>query len=190
MALMLAGLVLFLGSHSLSIMAPRLRERLVARLGPGAFRGLYSIVALAGLVLVVRGFPAARAAGPLLYAPPLAFRYLAIGLLALVFPLALASGLPGRIQRTLQHPLLAATKTWAFAHLLANGTLADLLLFGSLLAWAVLDRISLKRRPPRPVPMAPARGYNDLIAVVLGLVLYAAFLGGVHAWLFGVAPLP
>jgi uncharacterized membrane protein len=190
MELLVAGLVLFLGSHSLSIAAPALRERLAARLGAGAYRGLYSLVALAGLVLVVRGFPVARALGPVLYAPPTALRYLAIVLLAPVFPLALASGLPGRIQRAVGHPLLAAAKAWALSHLLANGTLADLLLFGGVLAWAVLDRISLKRRTPRAVPMAPAGRYNDLVAVALGLVLYAAFLGGVHAWLFGVAPRP
>ena len=106
-----------------------------------------------------------------------------------MFPLLFASFLPGRIRTTLKHPLLAGVKFWALAHLLANGMLADVLLFGSFLAWAVFDRISFKRRPPQVLRTAPERPWNDAVAVVLGLAVYALFLFGAHRWLFGVAPL-
>jgi uncharacterized membrane protein len=107
-------------------------------------------------------------------------------LMILVFPLLLAAYLPGRIKATLKHPMLVAVKVWAFAHLLANGALPDVLLFGSLLAWAVADRISSKRRKPRPVPAAPVTPWNDAIAVVAGLGIYAGFFLGGHAWLTGM----
>jgi uncharacterized membrane protein len=106
-----------------------------------------------------------------------------------VFPLIFAAYLPGRIKAVMKHPMLAAVKLWAFAHLLSNGTLADVLLFGGFLAWAVLDRISLKRRPAQAPRTAPARPFNDLIAVVLGLAVYALFIGWAHRWLIGVSPL-
>ena len=189
MTLLIAGLVLFLGPHSLSIVAPGLRDRIAARIGQGAWRGLYSLLSLAGFALIVVGFGAARAAPVVLYSPPLALRYFALVLMVPVFPMVLAAFLPGRIQARLKHPLLAATKAWALAHLLANGTLADVVLFASFLAWAVADRISLKRRPARPLPAAPARPWNDAIAVVGGLLLYAGFLLGLHRVLIGVSPL-
>jgi uncharacterized membrane protein len=113
----------------------------------------------------------------------------ALLLLVFVFPLLLAAYLPGRIKAITKHPMLVATKLWAFAHLLANGTLADLLLFGSFLAWAVVDRISMKHREQRPLPGAPPSPWNDAIAVVVGLVLYVAFVLRLHVWLFGVSPL-
>ena len=99
------------------------------------------------------------------------------------------AGLPGRIRTITKHPMLVATKIWALAHLLANGSLADVILFGSFLVWAVADRISLKRRSPLSVPSLPSSRVNDAIAVVLGLALYLAFIFGVHAWLFGVSPI-
>ena len=105
------------------------------------------------------------------------------------FPLLLSTYLPGRIKAAAKHPMLVATKLWALAHLLANGTLADVVLFAVVLAWAVADRISLKRRSARPVPAARALGANDAIAIAGGLALYAAFLFGLHQWLFGVSPL-
>ena len=95
----------------------------------------------------------------------------------------------GRIRSTLRHPMLVAIKTWALAHLLANGMLADVVLFGGLLAWAVADRISLKRRPVRAVPAAPPMHINDLVATGLGLMIYVAFVAALHQALFGVSPL-
>ncbi|MBS0434018.1 MAG: NnrU family protein, partial [Proteobacteria bacterium] len=102
--------------------------------------------------------------------------------------LLLAAYLPGRIKAAAKHPMLVATKLWATAHLLANGNLADVLLFGGFLAWAVADRISMKQRAQRPLPGAPAGRFNDLIAVLAGLALYALFITVGHRWLIGVAP--
>jgi uncharacterized membrane protein len=103
-----------------------------------------------------------------------------------VFPLLFATYLPGRIRAVMRHPMLAATKFWALAHLLANGSVADVVLFGSVLAWAVADRISLKRRPIRPAATLPAGRWNDLIAIVAGLAIYAGFFLGLHRWLVGM----
>jgi uncharacterized membrane protein len=189
MALLIAGLLLFLGTHSLAILSPALRDRLAARLGAGPWKGLYSLASLAGFVLLIAGFGAARGTAIVLYHPPAVLRYVALVVMLPVFPLALAAYLPGRIRTALQHPLLAATKAWAFAHLLANGSLADVLLFGGFLAWAVADRIALKRRAPRPIAAAPPGRYNDAIAVLAGLALYVLFIAGLHLRLVGVAPL-
>jgi len=106
-----------------------------------------------------------------------------------VFPLLFATNLPGRIKTLTKHPMLVAVKFWALAHLLANGRLADILLFGGFLAWAVLDRISLKRRPPQVLRMAPARPWNDAVAIVLGLATYVFVILWAHVRLFGVSPL-
>ena len=120
------------------------------------------------------------------YTPPGWLHPVAMVLLVPVFPLLLATYLPGRIQAAAQHPMLVATKLWAVAHLLANGMLADLLLFGAFLVWAVLDRISMKHRTQRPVPSVPPSRVNDLIAVAGGLALYAAFVLWLHGWLIGI----
>lgn len=151
------------------------------------WRALHGLVSLAGLVLIVWGYGLARQEPVVLYLPPSWLRHVALLLLLFVFPLLLAACFPGRISRRLKHPLLVAVKVWAFSHLLMNGMLADVLLFGAFLAWAVADRISLKRRPPRQSAItAPASPWNDAIAVVGGLALYAAFVGGLHGWLIGV----
>jgi uncharacterized membrane protein len=189
MCLLIAGLAIFIGAHSIAIVSPRLRDSLRTRLGAGAWRAIYSVVSLIGFVLICMGFFLARLSPVLLYAPPAWLRYVAIVLMVPVFPLVLASFLPGRIRTAMKHPLLAGVKIWALAHLLANGTLADVLLFGSFLAWAVIDRISFKRRPPQILRTAPERPWNDAAAVILGLVVYALFLFGAHRWLFGIAPL-
>ena len=189
MAMFLVGLGIFVGLHSLSIVAPGLRDRVAARIGEGPWKGLYSLVSLGGLVLLIEGYSSARLTSAVLYSPPQVLRYVAVALMLPVFPMLLAGFLPGRIRATLKHPLLVATKTWAVAHLLANGTLVDVILFGALLAWAVANRIALKRRPARSLPSAPAGRFNDLLAVLIGLALYGAFLGGLHRWLIGVSPL-
>jgi uncharacterized membrane protein len=189
MAMLIIGLALFLGVHSLGFGAPDLRARAVAKLGEGGWKGLYAVIAVAGFVLIVRGFALAREAPVVLYAPPVWLRHVAFLLMLPVFPLILAAYLPGRIKAATKHPMLAAVKFWALAHLLANGTLADVLLFGGFLAWAVADRISFKRRPPQRIHTAPARPLNDVLAIILGLVLYAVFIGWAHVRLFGVSPL-
>lgn len=192
MGWLILGLLLFLGVHSLSIVSPAGRDRLVDRLGENAFKGLYSLVSLVGLGLIVWGYGLAREAPVLLYALPGGFRHLAALLMLPVFVLLLAAYLPGRIKTAAKHPMLLAVKLWALSHLLAQsvtgGTLADVLLFGGFLVWAVADRVSLKRRTVRAVPALPASGGNDAIAVVGGLVLYALTVFWAHAWLFGVRP--
>jgi uncharacterized membrane protein len=190
MGLLIAGLVIFLGIHSVAIVAPAWREAQIAQRGDKTWKGLYSIISVVGFALLIYGYGLARQAPVLLYTPPTALRHIALLLMVPVFPLLLAAYLPGRIKTAAKHPMLLATKIWATAHLLANGNLADVLLFGSFLAWAVADRIAAKRRPvPRVVPGAPPSAFNDAIALVGGLALYGAFLMGVHLWLIGVSPL-
>jgi len=186
--LLIAGLVLFFGVHSIAIVAPGLRGRAIALWGAGTWRAVYGAASLAGFVLLVYGFAAARRSPVLLYAPPHWMRFATMLLMLPAFPLLLSSFLPGRIKAAAKHPMLAAVKLWAFSHLLVNGTLADVLVFGGFLAWAVADRISLKRRP-QTVAAAVPRAHYDLIVVVLGLALYGLFVGWAHARLFGVSPL-
>src|SRR6202041_517197 len=132
----------------------------------------YSLFSAAGLILMVLGFAHARRSPLLLYVSPPWLHDVTWLMMLPVFPLLFAAYLPGRIQTAMKHPMLAAIKLWATAHLLVNGTLADVLLFGSFLIWAVAVRISVKRRVPAPVPGLPPGRYNDLIVVVLGLALY------------------
>lgn len=185
---LIVGLAIFLGVHSIAIVAPAWRNAMVRRLGAGPWKIAYSFVALIGLVLIVQGYGTARADAAWLYAPPAWTRHLGMLLLLPVFVLLLAAYLPGRIQGRLRHPMLVAVKLWALAHLLMNGSAADVVLFGGLLAWAVVDRISLKRRGLQPAagPQLPPARFNDAVAVGGGLVLYLAFAFGLHAWLIGV----
>jgi uncharacterized membrane protein len=189
MRVLVLGLLLFFAIHSVGIVAPLWRERCVLRIGALSWRALYSLLSLAGLALIILGFARARLAPVVLYTPPALLHSLTRILMVPVFPLLFAAYLPGRIQSALRHPMLVAIKLWAVAHLLANGTVADVLLFGAFLAWAVLDRIAVKRQPPRAVPAAPRKPWNDLLAVVLGLALYALVVAGLHLRLFGVSPL-
>ena len=188
MSMLVLGLAIFLGVHSVSIVAPAWRDAMAARLGAGAWKGLYSLVSLGGFVLLLKGYALARLEPSLVWVPPTGLRHVAALLMLPVFPLLFAAYLPGRIRDAAKHPMLAAVKFWALAHLISNGMLADIVLFGSLLAWAVLDRISLKRRAPRATPAAPAKPFNDILAVALGLAVYAVFVMGAHQRLFGVAP--
>jgi uncharacterized membrane protein len=191
MTLLIVGLVVFLGIHSVSIVAPRWRMEQVAVRGEQRWKGIYSIVSLIGFVMLVWGYGLARYDPVVLYSPPTALRHLALLLMLPVFPLLLASGLPGRISRAVKHPMLLAVKIWALAHLLANGTLHDVVLFGAFLAWAVIDRISVKRRPAAlsHEPVKSARPMNDVMAVMLGTILYVVFILFLHRWLIGVSPI-
>jgi uncharacterized membrane protein len=186
MTLLIIGLVLFLGIHSLPIFAMGARERLVQAMGRNAWRGLHSLLSLTGLALIIIGYGQARMAPVVVYTSPLWLRHVTILLMLPFFPLLLAAYLPGRIKAKLKHPMLAAIKLWAFAHLLYNGNLADLLLFGGFLAWAVADRISLKRRASTLQVNSAPRAANDVLAVVVGLALYAAVLLWLHRLLIGV----
>jgi len=186
MNVLLLGLVIFFGGHSVSIVNDPWRGRMVAKMGEWPWKGLYALVSLIGFMLIVWGYGLARHDPVVVYTPPGWLRPVAMVLLVPVFPLLLATYLPGRIQAAAQHPMLVATKLWAVAHLLANGMLADVLLFGAFLLWAVLDRISMKHRTQRPVPSVPPSRVNDLIAVAGGLALYAAFVLWLHGWLIGI----
>lgn len=185
MTTLIIGLLLFLGVHSIAIAAPAWRDRLAAQLGL-AWRGIYALISLLGFVLIIRGYAAARLTPEVLYAPPAWTRHVTMTLMLPVFPLLLAAYLPGRIKTTLKHPMLVATKLWALAHLLSNGMTADVLLFGGFMLWAVADRISLKRRPIRAIKTAPPGRYNDWIAIIAGLAIYAVFIAWAHTHLIGV----
>lgn len=188
MTTLIVGLILFFGVHSLSIINEPFRNRLNSAMGEGPFKGLYSLVSLAGLVLIVWGYGAARMDPTVIYTPPGWLKHVAFLLLLPVFPLLFATYFPGRIKAKLGHPMLVAVKLWALAHLLANGMLHDLLLFGSFLTWAVADRISMKRRTQRNIPTLPGSKANDIIAVAGGLAVYVVMVLWAHQWLFGVAP--
>ncbi len=190
MPLLIVGLALFLGVHSIAIVSPAWRSRAIHRLGERTWKALYALISLAGFVLICWGFAMARHSPVILYSPPLWMHHIALILMLPVFPLILAAYLPGRIKTAAKHPMLAAVKIWAFAHLLANGALTDVLLFGGFLAWAVADRISLKRRASPQLPRSAApRAWNDALAVTLGVAIYAIFIGWAHVRLFGVSPL-
>src|SRR5690606_38637106 len=161
-----------------------------AKIGERAWKGIYSVVSIVGFVLLVWGYGQARMYPVVVYTPPVELRWVTVLLMVPVFPLLLAPYFPGRIAATLKHPMLVGTKLWAFAHLLSNGMLADVLLFGGFLAWAVADRISFKRRTQRPLKALPQSKLNDIIAVVLGLVLFSVFFHFLHLRLIGVSPMP
>jgi uncharacterized membrane protein len=186
MLMLIAGLILFFVPHSVAIVAPSWRDRMVMHLRERSWKGMYSLISAAGLILIVLGFAHARRSPMVLYVSPAWLHDVTWVMMLPVFPLLLAAYLPGRIQTAAKHPMLAAIKIWATAHLLVNGTLADVLLFGSFLIWAVAVRISLKRRVPSPVHGAQPSRYNDLIAVVLGVALYALFIFRLHALIIGV----
>lgn len=187
MTTLVIGLVLFLGMHSMSIFANDFRNR-IANSSELGWKAVYGIVSIIGLVLIARGYAEARLTPTLLYAPPAWTRHLAAVLMLPVFILFFAPYFPGRIKTAAKHPQLVAVKLWAVSHLIANGTLADVVLFGSFLAWAVADRISLKRRTPRAVIGAPPSGVNDLILVVLGLAAYVFMAMWLHVRWIGVPP--
>ena len=183
------GLVLFLGIHSISIVAPTWRDRIASRLG-NAWRGIYSLISIAGFVIIVWGYGIARRNPVVLYAPPAWTQYITAVLMLPVFTLFLAAYLPGRIRSTLKHPMLLSVMLWAVAHLIATGMLVNVVLFGSFLAWAVGDRISFRWRTQRAIAMAPSMKLNDAIAIVAGLVLYVVFEHWLHVRWIGVQPLP
>ena len=190
MAILVVGLIIFLGIHSISIVAPVFRDGVAARMGAGPWRGVYSLISIIGFVLLIWGYGLARREPVMLYNPPFWTRYVTAVLMLPVFPLIFAPYFPGRIKAALKHPMLVAVKLWAVAHLISNGMLADVVLFGAFLAWAVADRISYKHRTQRPLQTAPPSPRNDVIVTVVGLVLYALFLFWLHAKLIGVQPIP
>jgi uncharacterized membrane protein len=194
MMVLIVGLILFLGVHLLPT-APELRDGLKERIGETSYKILFSLLSLAGIVVIVLGFHKLQihpGKNPILWNPPIWTRYIAVALMLPAMILFVASVIPSRIRTATRHPMLIAIKTWALAHLLANGDLAALLLFGSFLAFAVYDRISVKRRSATgPLGNAqPTSALNDVLVLVIGVGLYAALLLGGHQWLIGVSPMP
>ena len=209
MSVLLIGLVLFVSAHSVRIVVPRWRDAMIARVGEGPWKGLYAIASLGGLMLVGRGWTEAGAApAASLYEPISGAGTLAAIAMPIFLVLLVAGNLPpGRIRRTVRHPMLVATIGWGVIHLLANGESRAVLLFGALAAWALADLVSVlaRDRAPEAAPVAlgphaakpsaeggpPAASalWPDVAAVIVGLALYAWLILHGHAWLFGVAPM-
>lgn len=184
---LILGLAVFFGIHSVSIVALPLRNRLAAKSEIG-WKLVYSIVSLIGLVLMVRGYIDLKHETAVLYVAPAWLHYVAGILLLPVFILSSAPYFPGRISRLVAHPQLVALIIWSFSHLLVNGALADLLLFGAFLLWGLADRLSMMNRPSRPVPGMKQSSINDMTLVLLGLAVYAVIVFWLHGLLFGVKP--
>ena len=190
MSLLIIGLIIFLGSHSCRIFAEPWRNHMIDRLGEVKWKGLYTIISLIGFILVVVGYGQARQAPIVLWQPATYLIHIAI-LLNLVAFIFLAGSSPNNnaIRLKLKHPMILGVKVWALAHLLANGTLVDLILFGSFLLWAVLDFRSARKRPIHMPEKAVISTKATITVVVTGIVLWAAFIFGLHQYLIGVSPL-
>jgi uncharacterized membrane protein len=190
MTILVLGLLIFLGLHSVRIVADPWRSAMRARLGEGAWKGLYSLLSLAGFALLIWGYGQARQTPVVLWTPPVSMRHLAALLTAIAFILITAAYVPrNAIKAKLHHPMLLGVKTWALAHLLANGTLADVLLFGSFLAWAVVLFAVSRRRDRANGTVYPAgTASGTTITVVVGLLAWAAFAFWLHGMLIGVRP--
>jgi uncharacterized membrane protein len=190
MTLLILGLALFLGVHSTRVVADDWRSATIARLGERPWKGIYSLLSIAGFVLLVIGYGAARGEPVVLYAPPVWTRHVAALLTIPAFVLLVAAYVPGNaIKRAVGHPMVAGVKIWAFAHLLANGTLADVVLFGAFLVWAVLSFIAARRRDRaagRTYPAGPSS--RTWLAIAIGLAAWALFAFVLHRPLIGVAP--
>jgi uncharacterized membrane protein len=187
LTIMVAGLVLFLGIHLVTTQRD-LRARLIASWGEGPYKIGFSLVSAIGLAVIVWGFATYRSTGWIdVWSPPRMMKHITEALMLPAVILVVASYIRGRIYATLKHPMLAGVKLWAFAHLLANGDLGSIILFGSVLAWAVIDRISLKHRADAGAPPIPVDGVrNDVIAVIVGVVAYLALGGLFHPYVIGV----
>lgn len=188
MVVFLAGLVIFLGIHLVPTM-PGVRDAWREKLGENGYKGLFTLLSIAGFILLVWGFGLAREspANVQLWAPPVWTKHIAFALMPFAFILLASAYIPSRIRDRAKHPMLAAIKLWALAHLIANGDLVGVILFGTFLAYGVYDRISVKKRNA-PGPLGRARGGlgGDIAAIVVGLVVYAAMLLRGHTLLIGV----
>jgi uncharacterized membrane protein len=188
---MIVGLLLFLGTHSVRIFAEDWRNRQIAQRGENVWMGMYSLIALAGFVLIIWGYGQARLDPMIVWQPPLWTRYLTAALTLPAFILLVAAYVPGtKIKNRVGHPMVLGVKVWALAHLLANGMLADIILFGSFLLWSVFDYRSSRQRDRAAAIAYPSAGMSrDVIAIVGGLVTWGVFAAVLHNWLIGVKPL-
>jgi uncharacterized membrane protein len=191
MIVLILGLVIFLGVHSVRIFGENWRSGVIRRLGEGPWKGIYSLASAVGLVLIVWGYGLSRLDPVILWEPPIWTRHLAVALNLVAFILFAAFLLPaGSIKAKLGHPMLLSVKVWAVAHLIANGTLADAILFGSFLVWAILDfRAARQRDRVNGTVRVAGPPRNDALVVVVGAATWAAIVWRVHLWLIGVSPL-
>jgi len=190
MAILILGLILFLGVHSVRIFADPWRTRTISARGEKPYKGLYTVISLAGFALIVWGYGLARHNPVVIWNPPRGMNHLAALLMLFSFVLLVAAYVPrNAIKAKLHHPMILGVKVWALAHLLANGMLADVVLFGAFLVWAVLDfRAARQRDRAGNVQYAPGTAKGTTIAVVVGLVAYGVFAVWLHGILIGVRP--
>jgi len=186
MGFFLLGLVLFFSVHCISIFSESWRNKMAENLGEWLWKGYYSLVSLIGFILMVRGFVNVRFSSENIYSFPTWMTHVTMLLMVPVFPLLLATYLPGKISRAIKNPMLLATIIWAFSHLLSNGRGADLILFGSFLTWALIDLFSMRKRDQRKLPSAPESKVNDLFSVIGGMVLYGLFWVWLHELITGI----
>jgi uncharacterized membrane protein len=207
---LILGLILFLGTHSLRIVAQDWRAGLISKHGEKLFKGVLSVASLLGLVLIVHGYGVARLTPQVLWVPPVATRHVAALLMLFAMILLVASQIPrNRIKQRLRHPMVISVKVWSLAHLLANGMAADVLLFGSFLLWAVFDFRAARQRErmapaespipstalgstagsEAPVILEPATMGRTVMTLVIGAALWMGFIAYLHLKLFGVSPL-
>ena len=191
MAVLIVGLVIFLGVHSVRIFADDWRTAQVAKVGPKVWKGSYALLSLIGFVLIIYGYGLARQSPVVLYSTPVWTRYLAALLTLASFILIAAAYVPQtRIKARIRHPMVAGVTLWAFAHLLANGTWADVLLFGSFLVWAIFSYgAALRRDREANVVYAIGPAARDIRAVLFGVITWVIFTFWLHEWSIGVRPL-
>jgi uncharacterized membrane protein len=187
LAVLVLGLILFLGPHVFVTMRGP-REAVIERIGEWPYKGLFAVVSLVGLYVAGKGFGMYRDAGTIgIWDPPTWTRHITEGLMLPACIFVAAAYIPGEIKRKLKHPMLVGVKTWAVAHLITNGDLGGIILFGSVLAWAVYDRITLKRRSDPGGPPIPVGGWkNDLGAVIVGIILFLALAFPFHSLVVGL----
>jgi uncharacterized membrane protein len=190
MLVLIIGLIVFLGPHSVRMLADGWRTRTIERLGPGPWKGLYSLVSIAGFVLIVWGFGLARARSVPLYSPPLILRQLNALFTLVAFVLIAAAYVPrNHFKSKIGHPMLAGVKAWAFGHLLATGMLHDVVLFGTFLLWAIVDFVVSRRRDRRLGTLyPPGTVAGDAATIVVGLAAWAVFAFWLHIRWIGVYP--
>jgi uncharacterized membrane protein len=188
LAILIFGLVVFIALHVL-VTRREARGALIARIGEGPYKGLFSMTSIVSVVLIGWGFALYRATGWIdVWYPPAWTRHVAVALMLPAVICVIAAYVPGNIKRILKHPMLVGVKFWALAHLIANGDLASIILFGSILAWAVYDRITLKRRADPGAPPIPVGDWkNDVIAVVVGTLIYWLLGRYFHPYVVGVS---
>ncbi|KAA0089006.1 NnrU family protein [Trinickia soli] len=191
MAILILGLIVFIGVHCTRLVAPAWRDAQVARFGEHGWKGLYSVASLVGFVLIVWGYGVARRTPTVLWVPPVGARHLTALLVAIAFVLIVAAYIPGnRIKRGIGHPMLAGVAVWSLGHLLANGTLNAVVLFGAFLVWGAVGAIVWRRRDQLAGVQYPVGTLSgDMRVVIVGLIAWALFAFLLHRWLIGVSPL-